>query len=103
MIEVPSQQTARDAWAALPEPVRCDARRQAERGAAATGPAVAAVIPWPDVLRLSLVGPSPGGERATPALVWTLRDRAEIRLELGVLGVPPEQIVLAARAYKLAR
>ncbi|NUO56876.1 MAG: hypothetical protein HOV71_01475 [Hamadaea sp.] len=62
----------------------------------------APVIPWSDVLGVSLVGPSPGDDHTKPALIWTLRAQDEIRLELDVLSLPPEQIVLAARAYKLA-
>ena len=61
---------------------------------------LAPVVGWPDVLGISLVGPIPGDKDIKPAMIWALRDKREIHLELGALRMPPEEIVLAARAYK---
>jgi hypothetical protein len=60
----------------------------------------APVVGWSDVVHVFLVGPIPGAKKVKPVMTWTLRDKREIPLELGVLNELPEEIILAARAYK---
>ncbi len=61
---------------------------------------LAPIIGWPDVLRISLVGPIPSDQDIKPAMIWSLRDRRDVRLDFGALGKPPEEILLAVRAYR---
>jgi hypothetical protein len=57
-------------------------------------------VPWPDVLSVRWSGPTTADPDTKPALFWRLRERPDVRIDLDAVQVPPEQIVLAAEAYK---
>jgi hypothetical protein len=58
------------------------------------------VVAWPDVLGVTLVGPTIAFPKVKPALVWTLRNRPNVHIELDAVTTLPEEIILAARAYR---
>lgn len=57
-------------------------------------------VPWSDVLAVEWDGPTTADPDTKPALFWRLRDRPDVRIDLDAVQLPPEQIVLAAEAYK---
>jgi hypothetical protein len=56
-------------------------------------------IPWRDVLGLEWAGPTVAFPDAKAGLVWRLRGRRGIRIDLDSVLTPPEVIVRTAEAY----
>lgn len=56
-------------------------------------------IPWRDVLGVEYAGPTAAFPDARAGLVWRLRDRPGVRIDLDAVATPPERIVRTAEAY----